>query len=68
MTVDERYARDLSEADGWIIIHHRAMSSSSCYFGPFTSIADAQTWNRSHPSVAGVILPVYKTVRWDRVI
>lgn len=52
------------EPDGYIITHHRA--GSTCYFGPFATIQETVEWNNNHPKVRGAIIPVFKTVDWNR--
>lgn len=51
--------------DGWMLTHHRAVGGS-CHFGPFTTREEAHAWAEKNPQVKGVLIPLYRTVDWNR--
>lgn len=53
------------DADGFMIVHHRAVGPS-CYFGPFETVEEAQDFVRDNPQVSGLIIPMYLSVDWNR--
>ena len=59
---DEKYG---DEPAGWFIEHHRAAGSPTCRWGPFSTIKEAQQWAQAR-GVDGGIVPLFKSVNWDR--
>lgn len=63
--LEERYGHP----HGWMIEHHRAAGSSTCRFGPFASMREADDWWREvgrAERVNPVFIPLYRDVDWSR--
>lgn len=54
------------EPDGYAIVHNGA--NFSVMFGPFNTLEEAEAWLKENPTVSPGIVPLYKTVDWNRGI
>jgi len=55
---------EIEEPSGYMVMHSRM--TDTLYFGPFTTLDEVREWLDHHKDVRAAIIPLYRTVDWNR--